>query len=113
MRLRTYDLRGVCVLACHGSILFEAGAEDLGDHVKRELAHAPRGIVLDLTELAYLDSAGIGAVVACSQHAEARGVVLKIALAPAGPVRKIFEVTQLERAFEIFEDVASAASSFA
>jgi hypothetical protein len=37
---------------------------------------------------------------------------MKIALAPAGPVRKIFELTQLERGFEIFDDVDSAAASF-
>jgi len=69
--------------------------------------------VLDLTRLSYLDSAGIGAVVACSKRAAGAGVILKIALAPAGPVRKIFELTQLERGFEIFADVDSAASSFA
>jgi len=37
---------------------------------------------------------------------------MKIALAASGPVRKIFELTQLERGFEIFVDVDSAAESF-
>jgi anti-anti-sigma regulatory factor len=37
---------------------------------------------------------------------------MKIAVAAVGPVRRIFELTQLERGFEIFKDVDSAALSF-
>jgi anti-anti-sigma regulatory factor len=52
-------------------------------------------------------------VVACSKKAAAHGTVLRIALAPSGPVRRIFELTQLERGFEIYDDADSAAASFA
>jgi hypothetical protein len=37
---------------------------------------------------------------------------MKVALAAAGPVRRIFEITQLERGFEIFDDAESAVASF-
>jgi hypothetical protein len=37
---------------------------------------------------------------------------MKVAVAPAGPVRRIFEVTQLERGFEVFYDADAAAASF-
>jgi anti-sigma B factor antagonist len=67
---------------------------------------------LDLTRLSYLDSAGIGALVACSKKAAAKGSILKLAVPPGGPVRRIFELTQLEKAFEIFDDADSAAASF-
>jgi anti-sigma B factor antagonist len=89
------------------------GANELDEAFAIALRQAGSGIVLDLTRLSYLDSAGIGAVVSCSKQAAASGTVMKIALAASGPVRKIFELTQLERGFEIFDDADSAAASFA
>jgi anti-sigma B factor antagonist len=94
-------------------MMLGGGADELDAAFAEALRRAGSGIVLDLTRLNYLDSAGIGAVIACSKKAAAEGSVMKIALAPAGPVRRIFELTQLERGFEIFHDVESAAASFA
>ncbi len=113
MRTITDEKRGIRVLACLGSMTLGGGAEELDEAFERARLQAGSGIVLDLTRLSYLDSAAIGAVVACSKKAAAAGMVMKIAVAPAGPVRRIFELTQLERGFEIFEDADSAAASFA
>jgi anti-anti-sigma factor len=112
MRITTSETLGVTVLACHGTLLLGGGAEELGVAFARALRDAGRGIVLDLTRLHYLDSAGVGSVISCSKQASAAGTIMKVALAPTGPVRRIFEVTQLERGFEIFGDVAAAAASF-
>ena len=89
------------------------GADVLPDAFSRVLAEAARGLVLDFTRLSYLDSAGVGAVVSCAKQAAASGVVVKVALRPKGPVRKIFWITQLELGFEIFDNVAAAVASFA
>jgi anti-sigma B factor antagonist len=112
MRIRTDATRGIRVLACEGAMTLGGGADELGDAFEKALREGGSGIVLDLTRLSYLDSAGVGAVVSCSKHAAVSGVVMKIALGRTGPVRKIFAITQLERGFEIFDDVASAAASF-
>jgi anti-anti-sigma factor len=112
MRITTTDSLGVNVLSCHGVMLLENGAEELAEAFERQLRDPGRGIVLDLTRLTYLDSAGVGTVVSCAKQASAAGTVMKIALAATGPVRRIFEVTQLERGFEIFLDADAAAASF-
>jgi len=113
MRIRTDLTDGILVLACRGTMTLGAGADELGDAFELGLREGgASGIVLDLTKLSYLDSAGVGAVVACAKRAAASGLVMKVALASEGPVRKIFWITQLERNFEIFDDVASAISSF-
>ena len=113
MRTRMDEIRGIRVLACYGTMTLGGGADELDEAFALALRQAGSGIVLDLTRLSYLDSAGIGAVVSCSKRAAASGAVMKIALATTGPVRKIFELTQLERGFEIFDDADSAAASFA
>ena len=112
MKTQTSEMRGVRVLACSGAMTLGGGADELGDAFERALREGGRGIVLDLTRLSYLDSAAVGAVVSCWKHAAASGTVMKIALAASGPVRRIFEVTQLERGFEIFDDADAAAASF-
>lgn len=112
MRITTGEIRGVRVLTCHGAMLLGGGAEDVAEAFAKALRDANRGIVLDLTELGYLDSAGVGGVIACLKLASAAGIVMKVAVAPAGPVRRIFEVTQLERGFEVFDDADAAAASF-
>ena len=113
MRTITDERQGIRVLACIGAMTLGGGADELDEAFERALRQGDGGIVLDLTRLSYLDSAGIGAVVACSKKAAAAGLVMKIVLEPTGPVHRIFELTQLERGFEIFDDVDSAAASFA
>jgi anti-sigma B factor antagonist len=112
MKISTSETRGIRVLACRGAMTLGVGADELEFAFERVLGERGGGIVLDLTRLSYLDSAGIGAVVSCSKRAASAGTVMKIALAPSGPVRRIFELTQLERGFEIFDDAVSAAASF-
>jgi anti-sigma B factor antagonist len=113
MKTSTNDTRGIRVLACAGAMTLGGGADELDVAFERALRDASGRIILDLTRLSYLDSAGVGAVVSCSKDAAASGIVMKIALQRQGPVRRIFEITQLERGFEIFDDAESAAASFA
>ena len=112
MKTATSEARGIRVLACKGAMTSGGGADELDAAFERALADADGRIVLDLTRLSYLDSAGVGAVVSCSKQAASSGAVMKIALRPSGPVRRIFEITQLDRGFEIFDDADSAAASF-
>lgn len=112
MKTSTNEARGIRVLACKGAMTLGGGADELDAAFERALAEAGGRIVLDLTRLSYLDSAGVGAVVSCSKHAASSGAVMKVALQRSGPVRRIFEITQLERGFEIFDDADSAAASF-
>jgi anti-sigma B factor antagonist len=112
MKTSTSTTQGIRVLACEGTMMLGGGADELDDVFQRALREAGGRIVLDLTRLRYLDSAGVGAVVSCSKHAAFTGSVMKVALRRSGPVRKVFEITQLERGFEIFDDAESAAASF-
>jgi anti-anti-sigma factor len=112
MRIKRSDAGKIRVIACEGTMTLTGGADELVLFFDRVLNEGRDGIVLDLTRLAFLDSAGVGAVVSCGKRAAASGTVMKVALARTGPVRRIFEITQLERGFEIFDDAATAAASF-
>jgi anti-sigma B factor antagonist len=112
MKIVPSESRGVRVLACEGEMMLGRGDAQLMRACAEALEAGDRRIVLDLTHLAYIDSAGVGAVIASSKRAADRAAVMKIALAADGPVRKVFVITHLYRAFEIFETAAAAVASF-
>jgi anti-sigma B factor antagonist len=78
------------------------GELDLGtaDRVDAELAKAERGgggtIMLDLSELTYIDSTGIAMLVAAAKRSEANGWRLRIKRSEAPSVQRMVELTGLE-----------------
>ena len=110
----TINQRGrIAVVAYEGSLTIGFTADLLEEGIVKVLATDAKGLVLDLRKLTYLDSAGVGVIVGCAKKAGELGKVVKIVLQPISVASRIFKVTQLERAFEIFEDLEHAVASFA
>ena len=82
-------------------------------HAEKQLADGIRRFVLDLEEALFVDSEGLEAFLwlrdECENVFEVAGV--KIA-APDEDVRKILEMTRLDRDFEIYGSVAEAVKAF-
>ena len=58
--------------------------------------------VLDLAEVSFMDSTGLGALIRANQFATAQGIILTL-LAPSARVRKLLEVTGVASTFTIVE----------
>jgi anti-anti-sigma factor len=72
---------------------------------------APRAVV-NLERLDYVDSAGLGALVAAAKAYAARGGKL-VLVAPATPVRHVLEITRLTTFFEILPTETEALAALA
>jgi anti-sigma B factor antagonist len=70
-----------------------------------EKGHAK--VVLDLTDLEWIDSSGVGALVVLYKNARAKGGEVKVANLQRQP-KEIFRLLRLETAFEIFDTVDAA-----
>jgi len=68
-------------------------------------------IVMDLSEINFIDSTGLGCMVSCLRTVSKKGGDIKIAGLQA-QVRAIFELTRLHRIFQIFDDTETAFRSF-
>jgi anti-sigma B factor antagonist len=69
----------------------------------------PKRLVVDLSHVTYIDSAGLAAFIEAMQKVEAYGG--KFALAGLQEtVRSIFEISRLDQVFQIFPDVDTAMS---
>ena len=71
------------------------------------IAEKPGQLVVDLSRVTYIDSAGLAALIGAKQNVEAYGG--KFALAGLQEtVRSIFEISRLDQVFRIFPDVDAA-----
>jgi len=113
MALTTRRIGGVDVLALEGGLLLGQGEKDLFDAHSGLLDGGSRCLVVDLTGLRSIDSSGVGSLVVVAKRSAERGAKVKLAVRPEGAVRRVLEVTCLDRAFEIYTDPESAARSFA
>ena len=75
--------------------------------VKRLIDEGARKLVIDVTRLEYIDSAGIGMLVACNGQMDRAGGKMRVAGAQ-GTVAKSFEVVHMDRITSLDPDVDAA-----
>lgn len=67
--------------------------------------------IFDMKDVDFIDSTGLGAIVACLKYASEVNGDLKLATLPPKP-RMIFEITKAYRIFDIYDDVESALEAY-
>jgi anti-anti-sigma factor len=97
MRLELTDDAGVAVARIEGDIDFDS-AGDLGRDILRALPDASAGLVLDLSNVRYVDSGGVRVFFALASHLEASGRRVALAVPETSPIRRLIKITRLEEA---------------
>lgn len=82
-------------------------AADL-ERLIHELGDEVTHLLVDLTGVTFIDSAGVGLLTQCAKRLGSHGGAMMLVIDTVG-VRKIFELTGLDRFFVIHEDRAFAA----
>jgi anti-anti-sigma factor len=82
-----------------------SAANSLGfrERVQSELRLRHHSVELDLSEIRFMDSHGLGVLIGIQNHLARRQGGLKV-VNPAPHARKIFELTRLGRVFEIAQE---------
>lgn len=111
LKLSSRTTNGVQVIHCTGRIVFGDEASQLRELVKRELAENNR-IVLDLAEVSYIDSGGIGTLVSLFTSARNAGGDIKLANLTKR-VGDLLQITKLITVFESYDDEQKAVNAFA
>jgi len=103
---RRYAANGSTIVAVAGEIDLHSAATFRNELIAAIADHSPQ-LVVDLTEVTFLDSSGVGVLVAVLRHAGARGGWVGL-VAPTRGVRKVLEITQLDLVIPIHDTVADA-----
>jgi anti-sigma B factor antagonist len=110
LSLSTTHTRGVTVVKASGRIVFGEEANALRNEIKPVVQSGAANVVIDLTDVVYVDSGGIGALVGLYTTARAGGGELK--LAGANPkVRHVLDITKLSAILGIFASADEAVAA--
>ena len=105
------EVGDVTVIDMDGRITLGEGSTLLHDLVRESLGKGRKKIVMNLAGINYIDSTGLGTILAVFTTARNLGGNIKLA-SLAKKFRDQLHQTGLERVFEIYEQVEGAVSSY-
>ncbi len=113
MNISQRNVQGVCVLDIDGPVtLGPEGSERLGEKVRSVLAAGERKVVLNLSAVAYIDSAGLGELVNAFTSVKKQGGSLKL-YGVTKKLKDLLVITKLATVFDSYDTEAAAIESFA
>jgi anti-sigma B factor antagonist len=102
---------GVSVLQFRGNTELTHSAQEL-DQLRREvLEQRDSKVIIDLSRVTRIDSAGLGQLMSCYSHLVRNQGALKV-LNPAPEIRKLLEMTGISTLIPSFQDEKEAVRSF-
>ena len=111
MKTSTRQVDGVTIVDCSGRITLGEGSVILRDTVRELLAKGQKKILLNLGEVTYIDSSGIGELVSAFTTTRKEGGELKL-LKLTKKVHDLLQITKLYTVFDVQDDEAAAVKSF-
>lgn len=110
LSLETWNCGDVIVVYCQGRIVYRDEASALSQMVGEFLRHGDK-VVLDLSGVSSIDSAGIGELVLLHTLAHSQNAYMKYA-SPSPLVRELLGLTNLDSVFEIHPSLFDALAAF-
>jgi anti-sigma B factor antagonist len=112
LKLNTRQVGDVTVIDVSGRITLGEGSSVLRDAMRELLAKGDKKILLNLGDVTYIDSSGIGELVAGYTSVANAGGTLKL-LSLTKRVKDLLQITKLYTVFDVHDDEAHALRSFA
>ncbi|MDY0300978.1 MAG: STAS domain-containing protein [Trichlorobacter sp.] len=108
MNIKLDEHNNGCVLVKPETERIDANnAEALKIELSRLFEESKKCVVVDLQQVRFIDSSGLGALVSGFKNASSRQASLKLCSLQS-QVKSMFELTRLHRVFDIFDDAESA-----
>jgi anti-sigma B factor antagonist len=112
LQITQTEQNDITIVTLAGEITLDDGDLAFGRHIDQLIAAGGRKMVVDLSGVSYIDSAGVGMLVAESQRVSAQGGSMRLAHLTARS-HHLLAMLKLKFVFEIFDDVDAAVRSFA
>jgi anti-sigma B factor antagonist len=111
VQINTREVAHVSILDVQGRIVLGDEIGELRDAVRRLVADGKKKIILNLSDVDYIDSSGVGELVGCFTTVRNAGGELKL-LKLSQKVQDVLHVTKLYTVFDIRDDEFTAVKSF-
>jgi anti-sigma B factor antagonist len=111
LSIASREVDGVTVLDLSGRITLGEGSVQLRDAVRDLISKGQKAILLNLGEVNYIDSSGLGELVSAFTSSKNQNATLKL-LKLTQKVHDLLQLTKLYTVFETYDDEAKAIASF-
>jgi anti-sigma B factor antagonist len=111
LKITTRQVDGITIVDCSGRITLGEGSVTVRDNVRELLSKGNKKILLNLGDVSYIDSSGIGELVSAFTTVRNQGGELKL-LNLTKKVHDLLQITKLYTVFDVKEDEATAIKSF-
>lgn len=111
VNITSKEIDGVSVVVLSGRIVLGQESSALRDQVKSLLTEGKKKIVLNMTDVTYIDSAGLGMLVAAHVSAKNQGAAVHLSNL-GNKFHDVLQLTRLLTVFSVYETEVDAIRSF-
>ncbi len=111
LKFTNREVDGVSVVALDGRIVLGEESNAMREKVKTLVAEGKKKIVLNMDNITFIDSAGLGTLVAAHHSAKGQGASLRLCHLGT-KFQEVLQITKLMTIFEVFNTEAEAVASF-
>jgi anti-sigma B factor antagonist len=111
LRIANSEVDSVTVLELDGRIALGEESNSLREKLKGMVAAGTKKIVLNVANIKYIDSTGLGTLVAANVSAKTQGASVRLCHL-GQKFHDILQVTKLVNVFDVYDTQAAAVSSF-
>ena len=111
LKFTNREVDGVAVVALDGRIVLGEESNALREKVKGLVAEGKKKIVLNMDNVTFIDSAGLGTLVAAHHSAKSHGTALKLCHL-GSKIQEVLQITKLLTVFDVYNTDAEALTSF-
>jgi len=112
LKMTNREVDGVSVVALDGRIVLGEESNALREKVKGLIAEGKKKIVLNMDNVTFIDSAGLGTLVAAHHSVKSQGAALRLCHL-GSKFQEVLQITKLLTVFDVFNTEAEAIRSFA
>jgi anti-sigma B factor antagonist len=112
LKMTNREVDGVSVVALDGRIVLGEESNALREKVKGLIAEGKKKIVLNMDNVTFIDSAGLGTLVAAHHSVKSQGAALRLCHL-GSKFQEVLQITKLLTVFDVFNTEAEAVRSFA
>jgi anti-sigma B factor antagonist len=111
VELTTRQVGDVTVIDAKGRITLGEGSSDFRDTIKSLVGKGQKNVLVNLAEITYIDSSGIGEMVSGFTTVANAGGKLNL-LSLTKRIHDLLQITKLYTVFEVYDDEAAGLASF-
>jgi anti-sigma B factor antagonist len=111
LKITNREVDGVAVMALDGRIVLGEESSALREKVKSLVAEGKKKIVLNMNGVTFIDSSGLGALVAAYCGAKSAGASVRLSNL-GSHLNQLLQITKLLTVFEVSNSEAEAVRSF-